>query len=107
MTCIYLYFSAAKFDLSHSKSKAVVKLLCSLFSKYFQGTFTLSGFGITHAGDLVPRGIEIRRHDVPNFIKQFQTESLYALFDCKDSVEVMSKGYENALLIVTKTIDKV
>ena len=82
-------------------------MLCSLFSKYFQGTFTLSGFGITHAGDLVPRGIEIRRHDVPNFIKQFQTESLYALFDCKDSVEVMSKGYENALLIVTKTIDKV
>jgi DNA polymerase elongation subunit (family B) len=29
------------------------------------------------------------------------------LFDCKDTVEVVSKGYENALLLITKTIDKV
>jgi len=32
---------------------------------------------------------------------------LYTLFDCKDSNEVLSKGFENALLIVTRTIDKV
>ena len=51
--------------------------------------------------------IEIRRHDAPNFIKEFQTELLYTLFDCKDSAEVLSKGYENALLLVTRTIDKV
>jgi DNA polymerase elongation subunit (family B) len=56
---------------------------------------------------LIVRGIEIRRHDAPNFIKEFQTEVLYTLFDCKDSAEVISKGYENALLLVTKTIDKV
>jgi len=31
---------------------------------------------------------------------------LYTLFDCKDSAEVLSKGYENALLLVTRTIDK-
>jgi len=31
----------------------------------------------------------------------------YTLFDCKDSAEVLSKGYENALLLVTRTIDKV
>jgi hypothetical protein len=47
------------------------------------------------------------RHDAPNFIKEFQTELLYRLFDCKDSAEVISKGYDNALLLVTKTIDKV
>jgi hypothetical protein len=35
-----------------------------------------------------------RRHDVPNFIKQFQTELLYTLFDCNDSAEVANKGYE-------------
>jgi DNA polymerase elongation subunit (family B) len=29
------------------------------------------------------------------------------LFNCKDSTEVLLKGYENALLVVTKTIDKV
>ena len=56
---------------------------------------------------MVARGIEIKRHDVPNFIKQFHTELLYTLFDCKDSAEVISKGYENALLLVTKAIDKI
>jgi len=29
------------------------------------------------------------------------------LFDCKDSAEIMSRGLDNALLLVTKTIDKV
>ena len=64
-------------------------------------------FGITHAKELIARGIEIRRHDAPNFIKEFQTELLYTLFDCKDSAEVLSKGYENALLLITRAIDKV
>jgi DNA polymerase elongation subunit (family B) len=64
-------------------------------------------YGITQQGELVVRGIEIRRHDIPNFIKQFQTELLYTLFDCKDSAEVVSKGYENCLLLVTKAIDKI
>jgi DNA polymerase elongation subunit (family B) len=63
-------------------------------------------FGITLSDETIARGIEIRRHDAPNFIKEFQTELLYTLFDCKDSAEVISKGYENALLLVTKTIDR-
>jgi DNA polymerase elongation subunit (family B) len=33
-------------------------------------------YGITQQGELVVRGIEIRRHDIPNFIKQFQTKLL-------------------------------
>jgi hypothetical protein len=32
---------------------------------------------------------------------------LYTLFDCKDSAEVANKGYENALLLVTKAIDRI
>ena len=64
-------------------------------------------FGITHTNKLIARGIEIRRHDAPNFIKEFQTELLYTLFNCKDSAEVLSIGYENALLLVTSTIDKI
>jgi DNA polymerase elongation subunit (family B) len=64
-------------------------------------------YGISHNNELIVRGIEIRRHDAPNFIKDFQSELLYTLFDCKDSTEVLLKGYENALLVVTKTIDKV
>jgi DNA polymerase elongation subunit (family B) len=68
---------------------------------------TLHYYGITQQGELVVRGIEIRRHDIPNFVKQFQTELLTTLFDCKDSAEVVSKGYDNCLLLVTKAIDKI
>ncbi len=64
-------------------------------------------FGITYDGELVARGIKIRRHDAPNFIKEFQTELLYTLFDCKDSAEVICKGYENSLLLVTQTIGRI
>jgi DNA polymerase elongation subunit (family B) len=64
-------------------------------------------FGITFDNDLVVRGIEIRRYDVPAFIKRFQTQLLYTLFDCKDSSEILSKGYENALLRVTQAIDTI
>jgi DNA polymerase elongation subunit (family B) len=36
-------------------------------------------FGITYEDELVVRGIETRRHDTLNFIKQFQTESHYSI----------------------------
>jgi len=64
-------------------------------------------YGITNEGQLVVRGVEIRRHDIPKFIKEFQTELLSSLFECKDAKEIMDKGYENALLLVTKAIDKI
>jgi DNA polymerase elongation subunit (family B) len=64
-------------------------------------------YGITHERDLVVRGIEARRHDTPKFIKEFQTELLFTLFDCEDAKEIINKGYENALLLVTKAIDKI
>jgi DNA polymerase elongation subunit (family B) len=64
-------------------------------------------FGLTHEGQLVVRGVEIRRHDTPNLIKQFQTELFSTLFDCKNEKEIINKEYENALLLVTKAIDKI
>lgn len=64
-------------------------------------------YGITHEGLLVVRGVEIRRHDTPKFIKEFQIELLSALFDCENIEEIINKGYENALLLVTKAIDKI
>jgi DNA polymerase elongation subunit (family B) len=33
-------------------------------------------FGMNQSGEIIARGIEIRRHDAPNFIKEFQTELL-------------------------------
>jgi DNA polymerase elongation subunit (family B) len=56
---------------------------------------------------MVVRGIEIRRHDIPAFIKRFQAQLLHTLFDCKDCSEILKKGYENALLLVTKAIDTI
>jgi DNA polymerase elongation subunit (family B) len=64
-------------------------------------------YGVTQEGKLVVRGLEIRRHDTPDLIKQFQTELLSTLFDCKSKEEIIDKGYENALLLVTKAIDKI
>jgi DNA polymerase elongation subunit (family B) len=64
-------------------------------------------YGVTHDGQLVVRGVEIRRHDTPNLIKQFQTELLSTIFDCKSKEEIINTGYENALLLVTKAIDKI
>jgi DNA polymerase elongation subunit (family B) len=64
-------------------------------------------YGITQEGQLVVRGIELRRHDTPKFMKEFQTELLSTLFDCEDVKDIMNKGYENALLLVTKAIDKI
>jgi DNA polymerase elongation subunit (family B) len=69
--------------------------------------FLFHYFGITFDNELVVRGIEIRRHDVPVFIKRFQTQLLYTLFDCKNSSEIQTKGYENALLLVTQAIDTI
>ena len=46
-------------------------------------------------------------HDVHAFIKRLETHLLYTLFDCKDSSEILTKGYENALLLVTQAIDTI
>ncbi len=64
-------------------------------------------YGVTQTGQLVVRGVEIRRHDTPKLIKEFQSELLSTLFSCKDVIEIVDKGYENALLLVTKAIDRI
>ena len=64
-------------------------------------------YGVTQERMLVVRGLEIRRHDTPNLVKQFQNELLSVLFDCKSKEEIIDKGYDNALLLVTKAIDKI
>jgi hypothetical protein len=63
-------------------------------------------FGLTYDGQLITRGIDTRRHDSPTFIKEFQTILLSKLFDCNTPEEVQTTGYENALLYITQSIDK-
>jgi DNA polymerase elongation subunit (family B) len=64
-------------------------------------------YGLTYDNVLVTRGIDTRRHDSPAFIKQFQTTLLSKLFDCASAEEVLTNGYESALLYVTQSIDKI
>jgi hypothetical protein len=63
-------------------------------------------FGLTYEKQLITRGIDTRRHDSPAFIKEFQMTLLSKLFDCNSPQEVLTTGYENALLYVTHSIDK-
>ena len=63
-------------------------------------------FGLTYDNQLITRGIDTRRHDSPVFIKEFQRTLLSKLFDCQSSEEVLTIGYENALLYITQSIDK-
>ena len=63
-------------------------------------------FGLTYDKQLVTRGIDTRRHDSPAFIKEFQKTLLSKLFDCQSSEEVLTNGYQNALVYITQNIDK-
>jgi DNA polymerase family B len=63
-------------------------------------------FGHTYDNQLITRGIDTRRHDSPIFIKEFQRTLLSKLFDCHSTKEVLTTGYENALLYITQSIDK-
>ena len=63
-------------------------------------------YGLTYDNQLITRGIDTRRHDSPTFIKEFQRTLLSKLFDCQSSEEVLIIGYENALLYITHSIDK-
>ena len=64
-------------------------------------------YGFTYGNQLVTRGIDTRRHDSPTFIKQFQSMLLSKLFECNSLTEVLTTGYENALLYITQSIDKI
>ena len=63
-------------------------------------------YGLTYDNQLITRGIDTRRHDSPAFIKEFQRTLLSKLFDCNSYEEVLTIGYQNALLYITHSIDK-
>ena len=63
-------------------------------------------FGHTCDNQLITRGIDTRRHDSPVFIKEFQRALLSKLFYCQSSEEVLTIGYENAVMYIAQSIDK-
>ncbi|MEM2883780.1 MAG: DNA-directed DNA polymerase [Nitrososphaerales archaeon] len=62
-------------------------------------------FGLLYDGRIVARGIELRRHDTPKFIKEFQTKLIKALFNCKNADEVRTVGYSKALQVVSESVE--
>jgi DNA polymerase elongation subunit (family B) len=64
-------------------------------------------FGILYDGEVVARGIELRRHDTPRFIKEFQSRLIETLFDCKRAEEVYTVGYDRALQVISEAIEEV
>ena len=64
-------------------------------------------FGITYDNELITRGIETRRLDTPTFIKNFQTELLYTLFDAINAKDILDRTLESVLFCLTVTIDKI
>ncbi|MBC7091602.1 MAG: hypothetical protein H5T50_06830 [Nitrososphaeria archaeon] len=61
-------------------------------------------YGITFDGEIVARGIEVRRHDTPKFVKEFQTKLIKTLFDYNSVEEVETLGYNRALKAIEDTI---
>jgi DNA polymerase elongation subunit (family B) len=56
---------------------------------------------------ICPHYLDHEEHLIPVQNQVLQKEKYGTLFDCKDSAEVTNKGYENALLLVTKAIGRI
>ena len=55
-------------------------------------------------GELVARGIKMRRHDTPRFIIEFQRNLILTLFDGENCEEVRTEGYAKARELIIKSI---
>ncbi len=64
-------------------------------------------FGILTDGELVMRGVESRRHDTPEFIRDFQQKLVRILFNYGCAEEVASRGYMKARDYVHDTADMI
>jgi len=57
-------------------------------------------FGITYDGEIVARGIELRRHDTPEYIRQIQQKAIATLFSYETAEEVVSRGVKECLKLL-------
>jgi DNA polymerase elongation subunit (family B) len=61
-------------------------------------------YGKLTDGRFFYRGIELRRHDTPPFIKDMQTKMMEALFDADDPETVLEEGVTDALEIANRAM---
>jgi len=64
-------------------------------------------FGILTTGEILARGIELRRHDCPPFVKDFQERLIHELFHVETVKEVSEVGYQNAVNYILDTLKRV
>jgi len=57
-------------------------------------------YGVTFDGELVCRGIELRRRDSPPYVKRVQREALGALLSCASGEEVSTRGAKKARAVI-------
>jgi len=63
-------------------------------------------YGKLYDGRLHQRGVELRRHDTPKFIKKFQEELMEILFNAQNAEEV-KKNYSKILEFTLQTYNRV
>jgi DNA polymerase elongation subunit (family B) len=64
-------------------------------------------FGKLTNGELFYRGIELRRHDYPLFLKEFETNLMKTLLEADSVEQIQNEQYKKAFDLVVETCDKV
>ena len=63
-------------------------------------------FGKLFNGEIVYRGIELRRHDYPKYLKQFQEKLIEILFDTDNLEEIKNRKYREAVNFVINAYEQ-
>jgi DNA polymerase-2 len=61
-------------------------------------------FGLTFDGDIDARGVELRRSDTPELLRQFQVMLIGEMLNCRDLAEVYSEGVRRGRDLVSRTL---
>lgn len=64
-------------------------------------------FGLTYDGEIDSRGIEVRRGDIPDFIKEFQLNLISIVLDFENANEVYTEGIRKGLELTNQALDMI
>jgi DNA polymerase elongation subunit (family B) len=64
-------------------------------------------FGLTHDGKVEARGIELRRSDTPEFVRNFQIELIRQIMNSKDLDEAYSEGVARGMALLRRAIGQI
>lgn len=64
-------------------------------------------FGITYDGEVEARGIELRREDMPEFVRDFQRRLIITLMNRRSEEDVISNGLREAKELLEKSLKEI